>query len=159
EWPAASWEALRRSGVLGWAVPREYGGEERRPPNLLDGYGQLAGACLTTCFLLSQRDAACRRPLDHAHEALPPEMPPPLASCARCATVGLSQLPTARQHVKPILMARLDGDRIILNGRMPWVTGAAHADHFVTGAVCEDGRQVLLVVPRCLTGVEIGPPL
>jgi alkylation response protein AidB-like acyl-CoA dehydrogenase len=159
EWPAASWEALRRAGVLGWAVPREYGGEERKPPNLLGGYGQLAGACLTTCFLLSQRDAACRRLRDHANEALRHEMLPPLANGERFATVGLSQLTTSRQHVKPVLAARLDGDRIILNGRMPWVTGAANADHFVTGAVCEDGRQVLLVVPRCVTGVEIGPPL
>jgi alkylation response protein AidB-like acyl-CoA dehydrogenase len=48
---------------------------------------------------------------------------------------------------------------MILNGVMPWVTGAAQADHFVTGAVCDDGRQVLLVLPRDSEGVQVGPPL
>ncbi|HZY86987.1 MAG TPA: acyl-CoA dehydrogenase family protein, partial [Gemmataceae bacterium] len=69
-WPEASWDALRRCGALGWAVPRAYGGEGLAGLDLLDGYGRLAGACLTSCFLLSQRDAACRRLRDSGNEAL-----------------------------------------------------------------------------------------
>ena len=42
---------------------------------------------------------------------------------------------------------------------MPWVTGAPRAAHFVTGAVLEDGRQVLLVVPRQTEGLVVGEPL
>src|SRR5262245_45624940 len=60
-WPAASWDALRRVGVLGWAVSADRGGAGLDAAALLDGYARLAGACLTTCFLLSQRDAAVRR--------------------------------------------------------------------------------------------------
>src|SRR4051812_34108698 len=70
EWPAPSWDALRRSGVLGWTIPVEYGGSGLGPLELLDGYRRLAGACLTTCFLLSQRDAAVRRIRDSGNATL-----------------------------------------------------------------------------------------
>ena len=70
-WPEASWAALRQAGVLGWVVPRKHGGSERPFLDLLDGYERLAGACLTTCFILSQRDAACRRLRDGDNAAAP----------------------------------------------------------------------------------------
>jgi alkylation response protein AidB-like acyl-CoA dehydrogenase len=158
-WPAASWEALRRAGALAWGIPAEYGGQGRGPTDLLDGYEALAGACLTTCFILSQRDAACRRIRDSGHEELAPELLPPLARGETFATVGLSQLTTSRQHVKPSLAARWTADALLLEGSIPWVTGAARADHFIIGAVLDDGRQVLAALPRTIPGVRVGPPL
>lgn len=158
-WPEASWHALRRSGVLGWIIPREFGGSGLDPLELLEGYQRLASACMTTCFLLSQRDSACRRLRDSGHEALCRELLPVLASGQRFATVGLAQLTTSRQHVRPVLTARLDGDGVRLDGVMPWVTGAPHADYFVTGVVLDDGRQMLLVVPRDAAGLSVGPPM
>src|SRR5262249_24466700 len=50
-------------------------------------------------------------------------------------------------------------DILVLDGTIPWVTGAAQADYFVIGAVLEDGRQVLAVVPRDWPQVQVGPPL
>ncbi|HEY7158291.1 MAG TPA: acyl-CoA dehydrogenase family protein [Gemmataceae bacterium] len=158
-WPAASWDALRRSGALGWLIPREYGGTGLAPLELLEGYQRLAGACLTTCFLLSQRDSACRRLRDSGNETLCRRLLPALATGERFATVGLAQLTTSRQHVRPVLTAQLDGDGVRLNGVMPWVTGAPHADYFITGVVLEDGRQMLLVVPRETPGLSVGRPM
>src|SRR5436853_7148687 len=106
-WPEASWSALRAGGVLGWAVPRVHGGSELPYPELLDGYERLAGACMTTCFILSQRDAACRRLRDGENGLLREELLPPLARGETFATVGLSQLTTSRQHLGPALSARL----------------------------------------------------
>lgn len=158
-WPAASWDALRRCGALGWIIPPEYGGSGLDPLELLEGYQRLAGACLTTCFLLSQRDSACRRLRDSGHEGLCRQLLPALASGQRFATVGLAQLTTSRQHVRPVLTARLDDKGVNLDGVMPWVTGAPQADHFLTGVVLEDGRQLLLVVPRDTPGLSVGPPM
>src|SRR5579884_2658668 len=158
-WPETSWDALRRSGALGWIIPREYGGAALDPLELLEGYQHLAGACLTTCFLLSQRDSACRRLRDSGNERLCRELLPALASGERFATVGLAQLTTSRQHVRPVLTARLDGDSVRLDGVMPWVTGAPQTDHFITGVVLDDGRQMLLVVPRNVEGLSVGPPM
>jgi alkylation response protein AidB-like acyl-CoA dehydrogenase len=158
-WPAVSWDALRRGGALGWIIPREYGGAGLDSLELLEGYQRLAGACLTTCFLLSQRDSACRRLRDSGNERLCRQLLPALASGERFATVGLAQLTTSRQHVRPVLVAQLDDGGARLNGVMPWVTGAPHADHFITGVVLEDGRQMLLVVPRDAPGLSVGRPM
>lgn len=158
-WPAESWQALRRCGALGWCIPTAHADEERTGTTLLNGYEELAGACLTTCFILSQRDAACRRLRGSGNEVLCRELLPPLARGESFATVGLSQLTTSRQHLRPSFVARPAGGGFLLNGTIPWVTGAAKADHLVIGAVLEDSRQILAVLPRGLSGVSIGPPL
>jgi alkylation response protein AidB-like acyl-CoA dehydrogenase len=158
-WPALSWEALRRAGVLGWSIPVEHGGQGLDADELLEGYEQLAGACLTTCFILSQREAAVRRILDSGNEGLCRELLPALARGETFTTVGLSQLTTSRQHGQPALRAREAGDTLVFDGVIPWVTGAAHADYVIIGAALEDGRQVLAVLHRALDGVSIGPPL
>jgi len=154
-----SWDLVRKAGALRWCIPREYGGDGWTGSRLLEGYEQLAGACLTSCFILSQRDGACRRIRDSGNAPLCQELLPPLAKGERFATVGLSHLTTSRQHVQPALTAKIQDNTFILNGAMPWVTGAAQANHFVTGAVCGDGRQVLLVLPRDTKGVQVGSPL
>jgi butyryl-CoA dehydrogenase len=158
-WPLESWQALRRSGALRWCIPAAQEGTELRAVDLLNGYEQLATACLTSCFILSQRDAACRRLRDSGNIRLCRDLLPPLARGEAFATVGLSQLTTSRQHVQPTFLARQDGSHFLLNGTIPWVTGAAKADHIVIGAVLEDGRQILAVLPQGLPGVSIGPPL
>jgi alkylation response protein AidB-like acyl-CoA dehydrogenase len=158
-WPELSWDALRRGGVLGWCIPNSLGGDGRDGLQLLDGYEQLASACLTTCFILSQRDAACRRLRDSGNEALARQLLPALAQGRHFATVGVSQLTTSRQHGKPAMLARASGQDFVMDGVMPWVTGAARADYFVTGAVLEDGRQILAVLHRDRPGVVVGPPL
>src|SRR5262245_41437200 len=158
-WPAASWDAVRRAGALQWAVPAKYGGHGLAGPALYEAYQDLAGACLTTCFILSQRDAAVRRVRDLGGEPLRRELLRPLARGGRFATVGLSQLTTSRQHGAPALAARLTETELVLDGVIPWVTGAAEADHVVVGAALDDGRQVLAVLPADTPGVSVGPPL
>jgi alkylation response protein AidB-like acyl-CoA dehydrogenase len=158
-WPAASWEALRRSGVLGWSIPQVQGGQGLDGVALLEGYERVAGACMTTALILSQREAACRRLRDSANEELRRQLLPPLARGETFATVGLSQLTTSRQHVQPSLAARLAGDAVQFHGTIPWVTGAEQADTIIIGAVLEDGRQVLAALPRGEKGVSAGPPL
>jgi alkylation response protein AidB-like acyl-CoA dehydrogenase len=158
-WPAASWNAVKNSSVLRWCITGAYGGDEFSLPDLLRGYGRLAGACLTTSFILSQRDAACRRLRDGANQELRSQLLPRLARGEIFATVGLSQLTTSRQHIRPTLMARAERGSFILDGTIPWVTGAQAADYLVIGAVVEDGSQILGVLPRDLEGVGIGPPL
>jgi alkylation response protein AidB-like acyl-CoA dehydrogenase len=158
-WPATSWEALRRGGVPEWSIPPAYGGRGLNGLALLEGYEHVAGACMTTALILSQREGACRRLRDSANEELRRLLLPPLARGETFATVGLSQLTTSRQHVKPSLTARLAGDTLHFHGTIPWVTGAEQADTIVIGAVLEDGGQVLAALPRGVSGVSVGPPL
>ncbi len=158
-WPTESWEAVRNAGVLGWSIPSRFGGTERDPVSLLDGYARLASACLTTTFILSQREAAIRRIIDHGSPESQRDLLRPLGCGGHFATVGLSQLTTSRQHGAPALVGKLNDTSVILHGTIPWVTGAAEADHIIIGAVLDDGRQVLVVLPGDAEGVSIGPPL
>src|SRR5262245_29596679 len=86
-WPEESWNRLRTEGVLRWCIPRGYGGVEISTVELLAGYEGLAAACLTTCFILSQREAACRRIRDHGSDSLRQELLPPLSRGELFATV------------------------------------------------------------------------
>jgi alkylation response protein AidB-like acyl-CoA dehydrogenase len=97
--------------------------------------------------------------MESGREALCRELLPPLARGERFATVGLSQLTTSRQHTAPALRVRLSPTTLTLDGVIPWVTGAAHAQHLVIGGTAEDGRQILAVLPTDLLGVRVGPPL
>jgi alkylation response protein AidB-like acyl-CoA dehydrogenase len=158
-WPAASWHAVQQCGALRWCIPTEFGGDGWTGVPLLEAYERLAAACLTTCFILSQRDAACRRLRDSKNERLGRRLLSALACGERFATVGLSQLTTSRQHVKPSLVAKTAGEDFVLDGVIPWVTGAARADDLVIGAVLEEGQQILAVLPRDARGVSVGSPL
>lgn len=158
-WPEASWRILQEVGALRWAIPREQGGDGLSACELLEAYENLASACLTTCFILSQRDAAIRRIRDHGSPALIEQLLPPLARGERFTTVGLSQLTTSRQHGKPAVIARVEGDDFIIDGAIPWVTGACRADHLVVGAMVEEAGQILAIMPADLRGVQVGPPL
>jgi alkylation response protein AidB-like acyl-CoA dehydrogenase len=158
-WPAASWEALARAGVLGWSVDEADGGLELDAIALLNGYEQIASACLTTCFILSQRESAVRHLKRMADADLRRELIRRLVKGESLATVGLSQLTTSRQHQQPALLAREVGGTFMLEGTIPWVTGAPKADHVVIGAVTDKNLQILAVLPTKLPGVVIEPPL
>lgn len=159
DWPQASWKLLAETGALRWSIATEYGGVGLEGVELLEGYEAIAGACLTTCFILSQREAACRRILDSGNKELCRALLPALAQGATLATVGLSQLTTSRQHGAPALLAEKNGGGWVLNGAMPWVTAAARADYFITGAVTHDGRQLLAALPRETPGIIVEPAL
>ncbi len=157
-WPAASWDALRASGVLGWGVPAAFGGEGRGPAEVLRGMEALGSACLTTAFILSQREAALRQLLRSANARLHERFLPGLARGDVTLTVGISQLTTSRQHRAPALVATPAAGGYRLDGEAPWVTAADHADALVLGAALPDRRQALFLVPRDRPGVRVDPP-
>jgi alkylation response protein AidB-like acyl-CoA dehydrogenase len=158
-WPAESLKVLGEAGVWAWSIPVEFGGAGFAGPELLAGYERLAGSCLTTAFILSQREAAVRRLVASENKDLARRWLVPLARGEAFATVGLSQLTTSRQHQAPALQATLSADGIVLDGVIPWVTGADAADLIVIGATLPDQRQVLIALPRRQAGVAVEAPL
>lgn len=159
DWPQTQLKRLAETGVLRWNLPREFGGEELSPVEMTAAYEQLAAACLTTTFILTQRNAACQRIVDSENESLKAELLPRLAGGELFATVGISHLTTSRQHLAtPPVQIRSRGTDYRLNGTVPWVTGAAAADDIVTGGTTPDGRQMLFALPRRLAGVSVVAP-
>jgi alkylation response protein AidB-like acyl-CoA dehydrogenase len=160
DWPGEQIRLLADAGVLTWGLPAEFGGQPAGDGQIIAGYEKLAAACLTTTFVLTQRNAACQRIAASANFEIKSEVLPPLCRGEAFATVGISHLTTSRQHLaKPAVAAGEAGDEFVLNGTVPWVTGAWAAKHLVTGGTLADGRQVLMAVPASSAGVEIQEPM
>ncbi|MEZ6067014.1 MAG: acyl-CoA dehydrogenase family protein [Planctomycetaceae bacterium] len=159
-WPREQFDWLAAANVLRWVIPAQYTGIDATPLRLLEGYEQLAAACLVTTFVLTQRNGACQRLAgDEVDPVVQQEFLPPLAAGELFATVGISHLSTSRQHIgQPAVRIRRDGDDLLLAGDVPWVTGGPQADLVVTGGTFEDGRQGLVLLPTAERGVICGPP-
>ncbi|MGN6545868.1 MAG: acyl-CoA dehydrogenase family protein [Aureliella sp.] len=158
-WPERQLALCAEAGVFSWFVPQEYGGSEWDERQQLEGYLAISEACLTTAFVLTQWQAACKRiALGQSPEARAKWLPG-MARGRLWATVGISHLTTSRQHVRaPVLAARPEpGGSFVLDGFSPWVTGASKADVLVVGATLDDRRQILCAVPSDREGIKAGP--
>jgi len=159
QWPEASLQHLTDIGAWAWMIPTEFGGRKLDPESQVYAYEAVAAGCMSTALILTQRDGACDLIAGAENDDLKAELLPQLARHAVFTTVGISQLTTSRQSGRAALTATQEGDRFILRGFMPWVTGAEKADFIVTGAVLDDDRQILAVVPTDAPGMQIDPPM
>ncbi|MHB8861335.1 MAG: acyl-CoA dehydrogenase family protein [Pirellulaceae bacterium] len=159
-WPAHQLERCGQYGVFEWFVERELGGQGWSEADVVRGYLRLSAACLTTTFIITQRTGACRRIALADNQWTRQECLPALIQGQHFATLGVSHLTTSRRHLQhPVLAAEIRHESVVLNGYSPWVTGAEYAQWIVVGATAEDGRQILLAVPRDLPGVTVQPSL
>lgn len=158
-WPERVWELYREFGVLSWVIPQEFGGDAISSEELTHGYLRLAAADLTSTFVLTQRNGACQRLAGSDNAELKAELLPRFGRGEAFSTVGISHLTTSGQHLKKpaVRLSQADGD-FVLDGRIPWVTGANHADWILAGGTMDDGRQALFMLPTDLPGVQIESP-
>jgi alkylation response protein AidB-like acyl-CoA dehydrogenase len=163
-WPAEQLRLCGEYGVYEWFAAPQWGGQAWDGESVIRGYLALAAACLTTTFIITQREGACRRLESSDNEPLKRELLPALTRGDLFATVGISHLTTSRRHVqRPVLRATPSARDFQLDGYSPWVTGAAHADRVLLAATVMDGeqptpRQLLAMVPTDLAGVRAEPP-
>lgn len=158
EWPAAQLGHMTAGDVMKWVIPEQWGGEPISSAEMTNRYVALAEACLTSTFVLTQRNGACQRLAGSDNESLKERVLPHLARGDAFATVGISHLTTSRQHMRtPVVQIEERDGEFVINGQIPWVTGAAHADYIVTGGTTSDGRQALLCLPTETPGVTVGP--
>ncbi len=160
EWPENQFKLLAQADVLKWVIPTDYGGLAITPEELIVGYQLLSQACLLTTFVLTQRNGACQRIATSKNDVIKADLLPSLARGEMFATVGISHLTTSRQHLKtPAVKATAIDGGYSLKGTVPWVTGATQADYIVTGGTCEDGGQILAVIPTSAEGVSVKQPV
>jgi alkylation response protein AidB-like acyl-CoA dehydrogenase len=157
-WPSEQLRACAGAGLLHTFAPTELGGAPRPSSEVLRMLAQLASACLSTAFTLTQPAGVISRLAACDNDDLRRMVIPDLLSGQAYGAVGIAQLTTSRRHVtKPILSARETDAGYVLDGQIPWVTGGAHADWIVAGAPLDDGRQMLSLVPTDLPGLVVEP--
>ena len=158
-WPSEQLSAMSDAGVLGWLVPPEFDGSDITPSELVAGYEKLAAAWLTSVVVLTQRNAAIQRLVRSPNFELKESLLRALVDDSLFATVGISHLTTSRQHWKQPTVRVEDTDGgFVLNGDIPWVTGADRADVIVTGGTLGDGRQLLVALRMNSEGVVVQEP-
>lgn len=158
QWPSETMSWLAEADVFRWFIPPEYGGDGWSEDQILDGYLALSQSCITSTFILTQWNAACKRILGSTNEELKQDLLPAMADGSLFATVGISHLTTSRQHLaKPVLIAQRVENGFMLNGFSPWVTSAAQADVIVLGASLDDGTQIIAAVSTESEGLEASP--
>lgn len=157
-WPGEQLRRCAEAGILRWFAPPEFGGVAVAQVDVLRNFTKLAAACLTTTFCLTQPAGVIARIAACDNEELKRTVLPSLIDGRAFASVGIAHLTTSRRHVNPVMTAREEGDAYVLDGVIPWSTGAKHSAWIVTGAVLADGRQLLAALPTDLDGVTIEPP-
>jgi alkylation response protein AidB-like acyl-CoA dehydrogenase len=157
-WPTQSLALAQQAGALRWSIPQAWGGLGLESSALFDRHEVIASCCLTTSFILSQREASIRQ-LRKGPEPLQRAFLPKLATGQCFSTVGISHLTTSRQHQAPAVRVRAVAGGYRWTGEIPWVTGGDQADFLVAGGTLEDGRQVLAVIPTDRPGFSVHAPM
>lgn len=133
-------------------------------------YQLIASGCLTTAFIMTQRDAARRRIVSSPNADLASLARHAMDQRQTFATVAISHLTTSRRFLsQPPLRAIRQKDGWLLEGYAPWVTGARFADWIVVGAMCDSDAsappepnllakmELLALVPTNSDGITVEP--
>jgi len=157
EWPRDSLDAYSELSAWRWSVPPEYGGQGLATHERLATYLALARGDMSVALYVTQHEGAVDLLVSCDNEALKQAWLPQFASGSVLTTIGYSQLTTSRQGGLPAMRAITADDGYVLQGVMPWVTGAPYVDNVACGAVLEDGRQVLVLLDMATPGVRVVP--
>ncbi len=160
DWPARQMARLAEEGVFGWLIPQQWGGSELDEPEILNGYLELADACLTSAFILTQFNSAVQKLVTCDREKLQSAWLPRLARGECFTTVGISHLTTSRSRGPgPAVTALPVESGYRLTGRIPWVTGGQAAQLIVVGGTTPNGEQVLAAIESTDPGLKVSEPL
>ncbi|GIW76436.1 MAG: acyl-CoA dehydrogenase [Phycisphaerae bacterium] len=155
-WPEQDLVELSRIGAMKWAIGKPWGGYDLDALTLHDHYEAIASASLATALILSQRDAAIGYIEASENPTLKDRYLPLLSQNKLWCTIGISHLSTS--HQSGTLTAERDGNRFIINGTIPWATGAVRSDFLVAGAKTLDQQQILFILPTTSSNVQVLEP-
>lgn len=158
-WPQRSLDILAAAGGWRWALPAKWGGAGFGTRQLVEAYEAVARGCVATALVLTQRDGACDLIATSGNQKLKQRLLRAYARAERFTSIGVAQLTTSRRGGKPALRARRSGRDFVLDGVVPWVSGAEQCDEIVVGAVLPDGRQLIACVPCEDPGVTVEPAM
>jgi alkylation response protein AidB-like acyl-CoA dehydrogenase len=141
----ANFQALAQAGLLGLAIPRQYGGLDASGATQREYTEILASYCGVTTFTQAQHHGPSRMIANGPDETLKRCVLPELAAGRMLCAISFAHL---RRPGPPVLRADPVPAGYRLNGTAPWVTGWGLMNQVVFGATLPDGRFVYLWAPR-----------
>lgn len=159
-----NWNAIRKGatlGLLGLAVPEEYGGAGIDFISATIAMEELGRACGSTALALAAHNGlACASIANFASEELKRQWLPSLTSGkGQLGSLALTE-PGAGSDLQGGVRTKAtpEGDSYIIDGQKMWTTNASIAEVIVTLCRMPDNRLSLIVVPTNSSGLTIGAP-
>ncbi|MCC2274661.1 acyl-CoA dehydrogenase family protein [Streptomyces sp. ET3-23] len=133
----AGWKACADFGVLGWPIPKEYGGSGLDPLTSIMAYEALGYGCVDNglVFAINNHLFACAVYIaDHGTEEQRKRWLPALCDGSLVGAHALSEPETGSDMLSLTTTAVRDGDTYVLNGTKKFISNGPRADLFIVFA-------------------------
>ncbi len=155
-YPQASLDALARAGLLGLISAKEVGGlgEAHRAATLV--VEQIGKYCASTAMIVCMHYAATA--VIEAHG--PREVREAIAGGRHISTLAFSEAGSRSHFWAPTSSASADGERVRLDAKKSWITGAGQATSYVWSSrpLEAEGMSTLWLVPANSPGLRVVAP-
>jgi butyryl-CoA dehydrogenase len=161
--PAELVARMAELGLLGIAVPEDYGGSGMDNVGYVLAMEEISRACASTGVIMSVNNSlVCDPILRFGTEAQKKEFLAPLASGQKLGCFALSEPEAGSDAAAQRTTAVRDGDEWVLSGTKNWITNGPVADVMVLFAMNdrEKGYRGItsFIVPMTTPGVRCGEP-
>jgi alkylation response protein AidB-like acyl-CoA dehydrogenase len=150
-------DGLCRLDLMALKRPEEYGGPNISDAGVRHFQEMIARYSGALAFLQTQHQGVVGMIAGGTNQALKDEYLPCMGNGGKLIGVGFSQL---RRPSPPIMKADPVEGGYLLNGHVPWVTGAGFYPEFMIGASLPDGQSLFAPVPLVTgEGVDVSEPM
>jgi isovaleryl-CoA dehydrogenase len=141
--PIENFEALKKAGLMGLLVPKEFGGHEANFETFTSVMEILGEACASTamCFLMHNCGTAVLARYSEGEQR--ERVLTPIAKGEKIATLAFSETANGAHFYQPSIQAVRKGDSFILNGKKSFVTNGNQADYYLVVAKAPEGQEGL----------------
>jgi butyryl-CoA dehydrogenase len=128
-WPAELVARMGELGLLGLAIPDEYGGAGADTVSYVLAMEEVSRACASTGVIMSVNNSLVCDPLyKFANEDQKKRFLTPLASGKKLGCFGLTEPASGSDASHMETVAEDKGDHFLVNGAKNWITNGPHAD-------------------------------
>ncbi|HKU44865.1 MAG TPA: acyl-CoA dehydrogenase [Polyangiales bacterium] len=163
EWPADLVKRLGELGLMGVAIPSDYGGAGFDHISYALAIEEISRACASVGVIMSVNNSlACDPIARHGSEAQKREFLTPMAAGKLLGCFGLTEPMSGSDAATMATFAERDGDHWVLNGSKNFITNGPHADLIVVFAMTRKnvGAKGItaFIVPTNTPGFTAGKP-
>lgn len=162
--PRENFTKMGELGLLGIAIPEEYGGFGGDKVSVCIVFEELAYACASTALSWGAHAILCTYNLWRtANDAQRRKYLPDLISGKKIGSWGLTEPNAGSDAIGIRTTAKRQGDYYILNGSKTFITNAPYADTFIIFARTDPGNRKggisSFIVERGFEGFSTGAPM
>lgn len=159
--PMETVEKMRKIGLMGIPVPKEYGGQGGTNQMYTMAVEELSRVCATTGVVVSAHTSLCMAPImENGTEEQKQKYLPKLASGEWIGAFGLTEPNAGTDAAMQQTTAEDKGDKWILNGSKIFITNAGYADVYIIIAMTDKslGNKGIsaFIVEKGIKGFSIG---